>query len=517
MYTPRESLWLEIHARADKLKRASELLYNSDFPSESPKVYCRLIWQISVFLQDLLDRYLRDWALEDLREDLLVQIRILDSVIRGLWQHLEYIETSMTQRVPWSLVRPLEELINRLRPSGERVLLILRPQWAYTYSIISEDIAGALRGLLRHFVERKVVSQQEVDKLFVVNGESPTDLNNCEIRVVSFPGIERNNVLLHGLLGHEVGHLFISKYITKELQDSAWVKIAPNVELIAQEKFAEDLAEVRPGFPDDTEEALQFRDRLQSYYFNVLLGTALECWRRGLEELLADYFGLLLFGPAMLYDIWQMGFLADLDICPSRKNSYYPPWRMRIRYCHQYVQQRGFSFVWPGVLSPNDSQRMEDYIAFVGEQAGTTTDRDLIRENPVVTVAYQVMESDYSEIRQRIEKDFGPHVLVSKHFPDRVPHLFDRLRLRIPPNAIEHSIDRHDLAEIPEIINAAVVFKLLDIDGSVEQKGKITSDILWRRDTMNRLVLKGIEYSHLEKHFRDRQPVQRGEIRGSTF
>ena len=94
--------------------------------------------------------------------------------------------------------------------------------------------------------------------------------------------------------------------------------------------------------------------------------------------------------------------------------------------------------------------------------------------------------------------------------PDRlysdIEHLVIRLEHGITPNAVEFSVEDRRPAELVEIINASWFFKIAFEKKLLKDNGEIDTSLFDRIDTINRLTLKAIEYSDIEKEYkRDRE------------
>ena len=120
----------------------------------------------------------------------LRQVKIVDGLIRWLFEPLRYVDGAATSKVPWSLVQPLQTFSQKFVPN---IKIIVRPKWRYNYSVLMADLIECLSKPLSC-----VLSKTEVDNCFA-------ELK-AKLHIISFPFIERKSILLHAAFAHEIGH-----------------------------------------------------------------------------------------------------------------------------------------------------------------------------------------------------------------------------------------------------------------------------------------------------------------------
>jgi hypothetical protein len=106
---------------------------------------------------------------------------------------IRFIQRAKTRDIPWSLIANLDELLKN--EFGDKCHLLYRPQWNFNYSVITEDINSYLKNILTSFYPE---DEDNIEKLF----------SDDKIHIFSFPFLEKNNVLLNSVLGHEIGHFY---------------------------------------------------------------------------------------------------------------------------------------------------------------------------------------------------------------------------------------------------------------------------------------------------------------------
>ncbi|MBI5195951.1 MAG: hypothetical protein HZA10_06485 [Nitrospirae bacterium] len=89
----------------------------------------------------------------------------------------------------------------------------------------------------------------------------------------------------------------------------------------------------------------------------------------------------------------------------------------------------------------------------------------------------------------------------------KIPHLIERLALGIPPNAYEKSVNEREPVNLTYIFNATWFYKISYAKKLIDEEGNLNEGIKNEQDRMNRLALKAIEYSDIEKKYREEKGV----------
>jgi hypothetical protein len=179
------------------------------FPSDNPKLLIALLRRLGDAFQRKLTNYRAEFVRarkEETRN--LIKKEIVFSVIfiKTLGARLRYIEGASVERTPWSMVHAMEQLAQGLL---REVSLIIRPQWHYNYGGV--DVINELRAEIRAAFEEsfdQILSEQEWKGIY--------DKLPDRFYILSFPGLERDNALLHVNLGHEIGHIVVEEFLAQE-------------------------------------------------------------------------------------------------------------------------------------------------------------------------------------------------------------------------------------------------------------------------------------------------------------
>ncbi|MDP3048834.1 MAG: hypothetical protein Q8N12_05310 [Thermodesulfovibrionales bacterium] len=325
---------LEIISRSQVIQGRCKKLLAADFASQAPKDLANTIIAICSYLEQVTKVISSsiDWQSSDDNEKnfFVTHLQDIDYIIRELGSHMRYVDGARTQRLPWSVVKPFEKFAERLIPG---ITIMLRPQWKYNYSVVTTDIRQKYLDDLSEYEDflPNVSISDEVLKDF----KKP-------FHIVAFPSIERKTILLHCLLGHEIGHLISGKYFQRPRIGQFLTDI--------RKKIAEMLTKSGSTTPD----IFTLQQESERAYI---------AWIRGLEEILSDMVGALLFGPAVLFSSLEMAIQDELDWMPNPKNSFYPPWRFRLREIQKVIEVPSHWFhkiSWEDQIFKTDGSFNED-------------------------------------------------------------------------------------------------------------------------------------------------------------
>jgi hypothetical protein len=406
-----------------------------------------------------------------------------DFIIKEIGSHIRYIDGAQTQKLPWSFVRPVEKYTKAFLSDIE---IMLRPQWKYNYTLLTNNLYDFYSNILsgyEYFVPAKSLTDV-LDKL------------NKFFYVISFPSIERKNILLHCLLGHEIGHLAAKEYFTPQREQEFLQSIPDKITPIADKRIEEECSNVLPLLIP------QIRQQMTQ----TLIKQATDAWRKGLEELLSDIVGCFLFGPAILFSILEFAVqdFYGLDGKPDRDNNYYPPWRMRLRNILEVIKDLQ---LYP---LPEDKFKSKSIIDTINKRfklienmTKEIPDKEIIATDPVLKISYEEIDKDIITAKEIYKTKLGKLLVNASNLYKYLPDLIERIDHGIPPNAYEKSINEREPAKIFEIINAVWFYKLSWEDCLLNKSGIFSEDIYEKRNRMNQLALKALEYSDIEKEYID--------------
>lgn len=205
-----EDYSLEIIARCQAGEARCRRLVAADFASDSPRILAQTLLNVFGYLARISTIILQkiDWAGPDkLIQKATENLRTLDWQLKQFGSHIRYVESARTDQLPWQVIPSFEKLVELLR-SGAQVML--RPMWHYNYATIVSD----LRELYLQELQEYEYYLPEVD----VESNVVFPLGSA-FHIISFPALERDNILLHSVIGHELGHLVASELVEKYKKD----------------------------------------------------------------------------------------------------------------------------------------------------------------------------------------------------------------------------------------------------------------------------------------------------------
>ncbi|MGR3176243.1 MAG: hypothetical protein ACUZ8N_16865 [Candidatus Scalindua sp.] len=424
-------------------------------------------------------------------EEISISVRRLkdiDRYIKDLSSHISYINDAATQNLPWSIIKPFDKLINNFIP---KTTIMFRPQWEYNYTVVIEDMRKSYRRVLSELENDVTNGHEELNGVF----EHMKD----PFHIISFPFLERKNVLLHSLIGHEIGHLISEDFITELARKGEF--LLNNADRIKKSVIISNLPQGQLVTAIIEKEQMRMTCEI-----------AVKAWENGLRELLADIIGAMIFGPALLFSIFEIALNDDLDSIPNRRNGFYPPWRMRIRTVLKIIEEPHESFQRHKTFFPleisdssldNVNQKMNDRFNLIKEISINDSDIKNLKNNPPVAIAYEQVLKDTSNATAHFKNILSDHLITPDFMYRYLPDLIERIRHGITPNAYEPSVGDRKVVSLVEIINAAWFYRISWGNDIFANDGTLDKDILKLRNRMNRLTLKAIEFADIEVEFRN--------------
>jgi hypothetical protein len=121
-----------------------------------------------------------------------------------------------------------------------------------------------------------------------------------KIHIFSFPFLEKNNVLLNSVLGHEIGHFY-----HKSWERDIYTEKEKNYNNILKQYYDDCYKDDLFKAYENTEEGLKI---LGGFY----------------REVIPDFYGYHLFGPSIIFSLFDISAFETRSILPTASNRYYP-------------------------------------------------------------------------------------------------------------------------------------------------------------------------------------------------
>ena len=171
------------------------------FPSDRPMRLALVISNVATLIKEEITRQYTAGINPSSTEAFDNQIKLAIGAVNKMGEHLRFVDRATTRQTPWSLIRPLEKVGESIH-SG--CCFVIRPQWSYNYSI--GELVPIYRTSFSTWLPKDLL--EEALKL------SP-DASVKRLYIMGFPYVERLNVLMHTLFGHEIGHPIEKEYFPK--------------------------------------------------------------------------------------------------------------------------------------------------------------------------------------------------------------------------------------------------------------------------------------------------------------
>lgn len=276
------------------------------YPTDTPRRWIKLFKKIAKGYLDYL-KFLEKQINSHPTKDIVTKARLSTAraMIIGLGElrsFLRFIATAETSGTVYELIAPFEELMKRFE---RKTSIIMRPQWKYnfTYRDFSNDYLLPLFLRIPTNDEKDFISLAKGCKLESENDKIP------RMAVISFAGIERNNVLNQVVLAHEIGHLLDDAYEVYKSTD------LENIIKSESKRLSTEIKEIF-GRGKETEQLLELIEEIQDA----------EDW---VKELIADIIAVRLLGPAYLFALHSVLFsLSTYEEVPHK----HPSLRVRLKW-----------------------------------------------------------------------------------------------------------------------------------------------------------------------------------------
>jgi len=367
---------------------------------------------------------------------------------------LSLVESAPAERVHQAMVSALEELVRALVPEP-RVLVCY--DWRPSNYGFRPEFPRKLRNVIRSAVLAEKVPPNTQKAANAVPGF---------FAVISFPSAERDNVLLHSALGHEIGHGLVEKFGKATL-----------------------------SVPDDIPPELASLP-LTDFHLCVELRS------RWLEELTADAWSACLLGPAALMSLES---LARVDP-PSRTH---PASHLRFKVMRSCLGKTGFI---------SDEQVIDmGWLQDVLDSVLAASDPAVKFPKKSWELAHRLLDHNVEAIaNQPFEKCDQARFTATqwmhecnKEGTEAVPRhqLVRRLLYYAPPDEIRMR-GRERAASLPSILNAGWCVYAASETWQEFCAGLAVSDLAGQykaRQKLHRLVLKAVDTVNITREWRRRR------------
>lgn len=382
---------------------------------------------------------------------------------------LNFLDNAHTAQTPRGLVQMLDRLRDKLYPDS---LLLVAPQVVHNYTIW--DLLPVLKDLTSELPEAK--TWEGIFQPF----QGP-------INVVCFPRIERENILLHAIFGHEFGHPIADQFIQEQKETPDYKEKSKAISEEIRKRFKDDLSKE----PDTIR-----RFEIEAQLFDDIE----EIYQRALQELISDAVGTFLFGPSALFAAAEVLIPGGLDDLPAHPD-YYPPTRYRLRYMRQVLESSKQLTLLNSIQYEDDlksiGSKIKDFIRYIEALTDSRADIALLKTDKLLDLAYTWVDATLpaalASAKTACQEICYTTELIAKHIPDAL----HRLHLEVPPGEIG-KYPNTSWVDWRSAMLAGWLHKIY----VVSLTGRTWADRLKISTTTQKLTLKGVEDCLLGEEYR---------------
>ncbi|MES9924486.1 MAG: hypothetical protein ABW152_10355 [Candidatus Thiodiazotropha endolucinida] len=386
--------------RAHTLSRALFLHldeYIEDFPTGTPQQLIELIKQITIETDKTIQ------ITTDLKKLSLI-CRSINTLASAMMILLDHAHTAQTPRGLAQFLDKLQMALNK----DSKILVTPLADYNYTISNYYPGLDQLLSGTLIPEKNWEVISEP------FCNG----------LNVVRFPRVERNNVLLHAIFGHEFGHPIAAEFLNTYQKST---------------EYSQDLTKLNEQVTIEFKSTFDLEtDKVKRTKMHSELCTiAEEVHRRALEELISDSVAVMLFGASALFAAAEIMIPDGLDILPQH-DDFYPPSRYRLRIMYNYLAQSGQIEALRSLNVHNDIKpiitALINYIDYIEKQVLDQSDLDTIKSHSLVKISYDWLEQTLPRGLLYARETVQEYIFQAITQTNQVPEALHRIYLGVPPN-----------------------------------------------------------------------------------
>lgn len=446
----RSEVFLKIQVTNKKLKKLS----SECFPTAGPN---KIIILSTRVLEKIIERY-DVYSIDQL---LFIKTGVLDLVIKLIAQ----IEYSTMKNVTWSIIPAYDMLFRSLLKDTEYIIV---PQWEENYGIWNINLVDEFKKYLStpNFLFDVDTPEKMSEQVSIICKDIPSS-----IYIILYSRLEKLSALHLALLGHEIGHIFASKWISEKYTD-----FLKNTDLLNRIKIIVEESMKKSGLLDDMFKDYIIKEEIEKYNRSVV---------KNYCELLSDIFGCALFGHTYIVASYLYSALSA-DIDKNHWEEGYLSWKFRLQNCDrflQYIKKRN-----PFVIN----QDLILYSSITDSIHGSISDNSI---HPICNLLIDAFRSREEEIFEDICIYANNEIFSNMINDNEITSAKKRLTNNIVPNA-----QMKDGVEIPIDIKNILFALWIVCYPNDDIDIKIYSE---RIQLYNLLGIKGIELSVEQRKYND--------------
>ncbi len=458
----------EFVSRAETYRYLRQL--NSQYQKQQHETFpCKggsIIWKLVVGILEKLEERIDVYT--------PITLKFVNEFLEFVNSLCGFLDDAQTKNVPWSIIPSLEELFSEVKPEAK---FLICPRWEKNYQIFTTNIIEYLNtkvisipGLLfdkgpNFHTERQLFFKEELHE---------------EVYILFYPRNERLSVLSFPLLGHEIGHIFASKWVDNNFEDT--MKEHDITKKITRYLEQQDIGEIEgPLFKDRNKERYIFKERPR--LINV--------YKKIFREVIADMVGAMIFQYPALFSTYTFSLRFDKDSLNLVEIGYLP-WRIRL-----YIINRTLSYIGNNNFQKN-FKGAANWCKRINIVVDNVDLNNFITSNiyyKYLNFLLEIIDKKLKEIIDDIKSIIPTNNFFTFSNDSFQQTVFNRLEHDIIPNC---TID-NSLIEAPIDLRNIITGLWLYV---CEQDQQDQQGFYFTNYRANLLSLKGIEMSHLQRKAR---------------
>lgn len=447
------------------------------------------------------------------RKNIENTIRSIVLSVNKLHAFLRYVDATRLSRNPTRMIKSWELLIKKF--CGD-LNIIIRPQWKYNYSYYN-----IIRIL--NYINDSIRDVETANELAKMGAYFP---------ILSFAGLERDNILLHIILAHEIGHLIDEKEEFSHIKKHGdQIVTILNTEPISEklEKFYKlsvnivkksqgALQDVATGVSYDLFLEHEAKSQAQKELVNKIF--------KWLQEITADIIAVRIIGPSFIFALYQTQLAQVSKMGPAGD---YPPPQIRIEnsieYWNRFSKDDEF-------FQPDEREKAEETDHYEIKKSIKDHLKNIKRHEkdalPELSPIDKLKKERYNLLTEILKAVVEkPLESIKDSIKDKIPafklnntifELIELLKNRITPIGAEYEQEGTAFSKcnIASILNAGWIFWLthqIDVpaeedkskSGEVASLDKLRISCYEPLVEISDLILKGIDLADFNEQFADRK------------
>jgi len=466
-------IFFTAYATGKKLRERLGQLQYSQFTNKDPKNLCEYFIKVTdIFLESITSEENLFWKKIEDRKDILRKVRMIVESFKILHSFLRYIEACLPERIPYQMLNALRLFISETIPDSEKDCILIRPKWKYNFEYFD---------LLSEMSKTFPPIYDDVRRIFE------------RIPVISFPGIDKENILALVSIAHEIGH-YIDYRGGSPLFEHQGVEISFEKEMI--DLWIQKASEI---YPDIKELPALFRDNILNNIFRAKLEKMVSIW---LREFTADIIAARLFGPAYLLSIAEI-----FKLLPSPKEIYYPSNQRRLEEISKELNEDDGKLNWAKFFETNivDIPEGKVYFEYIKDIESKKFLYPIDAKKREVEIYLYKLEENILEkatskplkiIKNYIRETIAPDTNCFRP-TNAIPDIIELLKYNIPPNVeLKTCFTVPRIYKLREILNASCLYWL----HKMKEDTTLPHDIKEWED-FNKITFRALELSHIHQSF----------------